>query len=81
MTPHSFLDNQPARVGFPVSSPVLGPEFLSTMRPGELSHVGGGHGYEEDSSLSSEGVATGMYREQDMFPDMGMSFKASKHPF
>jgi len=83
MTPHSSVDNNrlPPRVGFPASPPVLLQDFLSTARPGELSHVSGGHGYEDDGTLSSEGVVAGGYGQQVVFPDTGMSFKVSKPPF
>ncbi|KAH9963605.1 hypothetical protein BC827DRAFT_1266377 [Russula dissimulans] len=83
MTPHSSVDNnrQPPRVGFPASSHVMVQDFLSTARPGGLSHVGGGNGYADDSGLSSEGIVPGVYGQPDMFPDMRMSFKSPKPPF
>jgi len=83
MTPHSSVDNnrQPPRVGFPASPHVTVQDFLSTARPGGLSHVSGGNGYEDDSGLSSEGIVAGVYGQPDMFPDMGMSFKPHKPPF
>jgi hypothetical protein len=48
------------------------------MRPGALSHVSGGSGYEDDGVASAEGmVAAGVYA-QDIPHDMNMSFENSK---
>lgn len=81
MTPHSSLGSRrPSVVGFSTSPRVLIHDFsaAATTRPGVLSHVSGGSGYEDDGVASAEGMVTAGVYAQEIPPDMNLSFENPK---
>jgi hypothetical protein len=81
MTPHSSVGSRrPSVVGFSTSPRALIHDFsaAATTRPGVLSHVSGGSGYEGDGVASAEGMVTAGVYAHEISPDIDLSFENPK---